>query len=242
MEAMIFAAGLGTRLKEETANKPKALVEVGGKTLLRRAIEKITKAGASQIVVNVHHFPEKVIQFIQENQWEIPVKISDESGLLLETGGGLKKAASLFSGKESILLYNVDVLSNVNLQKMCQVHQKSGTLASLLIRKRESSRYFMFDQEMQLVGWINKKSGEKKISRPESFEAAQEFAFSGIHFVQPEIFEYMPNEERFSIIKLYLELAKSKTIKGLADDSDLWMDVGKPDELALARELFRDYN
>jgi len=242
MEAMIFAAGLGTRLQNETTNKPKALVEVGGKTLLRRAIEKITEAGASQIVINVHHFPEKVIQFIQENQWEIPVNISDESGLLLETGGGLKKAAPLFLGKESILLYNVDILSNVNLQKMYQVHQESGALASLLVRKRESSRYFMFDQEMQLVGWINKKSGEKKISRTESFEAAQEFAFNGIHFVQPEIFDYMPDEERFSIVKLYLELAKSKPIKGLVDDSDLWMDVGKPEELALARELFRDYN
>lgn len=238
MEAMIFAAGLGTRLQNETSDKPKALVEVAGKTLLRRAIEKVSAAGATQIIVNVHHFSDKVCQFIHDHQWPVPVKISDESGLLLETGGGLKKAAPLFSGNETILLYNVDILSSVNLQLMYQQHHKSGALASLLVRKRDTQRYFKFDEEMQLLGWINKQSGEKRISREENFEQASELAFSGIHFVQPEIFDFMPEEERFSIVKLYLELAKTKTIKGIVDDSELWMDVGKPEELEAARKKF----
>lgn len=238
MEAMIFAAGLGTRLQNETADKPKALVEIGGKTLLQRAIEKVTEAGASQIVVNVHHFSELVIQFIQAHQWQVSVNISDESGLLLETGGGLKKAAPLFSGNQPILLYNVDVLSDVNLRDMVEIHIESGALASLLVRSRKTQRYFKFNKEMQLVGWINKQNGEKKISREENFDRATELAFSGIHFVQPEIFNFMPAEERFSIVKLYLELAKTRTIKGIVDDSELWLDVGKPDELETARNMF----
>lgn len=235
---MIFAAGLGTRLQNETADKPKALVEVGGQTLLERAIEKIADAGAERIVVNVHHFAKDVILFIQNKNWKIPVLVSNESELLLETGGGLKKAAPLFSREKPILLYNVDVLSNINLNSLLEKHLNGQALATLAVRKRETDRYFKFDREMQLVGWINKKSGEKKISRAESFETAKEFAFSGIHFVQPEIFEFMPAEKRFSIVKLYLELAKTKILKGVFDQSELWMDVGKPSELEAARRMF----
>lgn len=238
MEAMIFAAGLGTRLQEETTDKPKALVTVGGKTLLERAIIKVAEAGATKVVVNVHHYAEKVIEFIREHNWPVPVTISNESGLLLETGGGLKKAAPLFSGEESILLYNVDILCEADLKNLYHIHLNSGALASLLVRNRDTQRYFKFNEEMQMVGWINRKNGEKKVARKENFEQSSELAFSGIHFIQPEIFQYMPDEERFSIVKLYLELAKSKTIKGILDDSDLWMDVGKPEELEAARKKF----
>lgn len=239
MEAMIFAAGLGTRLQDETVDKPKALVEVGGLTLLQRAIEKITRAGATRIVVNAHHFADLVNQFTESKRWEVPVFISDESELLLETGGGLKKAAPFFSGKDPILLYNVDVLTSINLKLLCKKHLESGALATLAVRKRETQRYFKFDNEMQLVGWINKQNGDKKISKIENFENAQEFAFSGIHFVQPQIFEYMFPEERFSIVELYLELAKTRQIKGIYDQSELWMDVGKPSELEAARKKFK---
>lgn len=240
MEAMIFAAGLGTRLKDETGDKPKALVEVGGKTLLQRAIETTIAAGASQIVVNVHHFAEQVTQFIADRSWVVPVLVSDESGLLLETGGGLKKAKSLFSGKETILLYNVDILCNVDLELVYKIHSESGALATLLVRQRKTMRYFKFNTEMQLIGWINKSNGAQKISRDKDFEQACEFAFSGIHFIQPELFNYMPPEDRFPIIQLYLELAKTKTIKGFVDHSDLWMDVGKPAELTAARKMFEE--
>jgi len=238
MEAMLFAAGLGTRLLGETSDKPKALVDVGGKPLLQRAIEKLSASGVSKIVVNVHHFAPQVIDFIKGKKWEVPVFISDESDQLLETGGGLKKAGPLFSGKEPILIYNVDILSNIDLQKLESTHLASGNLVTLVVRKRESQRYFKFDAEMQLAGWVNKKSGETKISRPDVFEDAKELAFSGIHIVQPEILKYMPEEDRFSIINVYLELAKTQKIKGYLDTSELWMDVGKPAELEAARRQF----
>ena len=239
MQAMIFAAGLGTRLKDETADKPKALVEVGGKPLLQHAIEKLSAEGATRIVVNVHHFAPQVIDFINSKSWSVPVLISDESDKLLETGGGLKFASKLFVAGEPILIYNVDILSNINLHDVLAQHTQSNAIATLVVRQRETQRYFRFDAEHNLVGWINKKTGETKISRPENFQEATEMAFSGIHIVEPEIFDFMPEEDRFSIVQVYLELAKTKNIKGYFDTSELWMDVGKPAQLEEARELFR---
>lgn len=238
MEAMIFAAGLGTRLQNETTDKPKALVEVGGQTLLQRAIEKLCETGASTIVVNVHHFSELVIRFIDSKQWQVPVLVSDESGKLLETGGGLKKAAHLFSKNEPVLIYNVDILSNLNLNGLLQKHIETQALVTLVVRERETQRYFKFDNLMQMAGWINKKTGEKKIARPDAFETAKELAFSGIHIVQPELFDLLPDEDRFSIVNVYLELAKTEKILGFVDRSSLWMDVGKPAELEEARKKF----
>ncbi len=238
MKAMIFAAGLGTRLLEETSDKPKALVEIDGKTLLQRAIEKLKNEGVDEIVVNVHHFAGRVIQFLSENDFGIPVHISDESGKLLETGGGLKKAARFFDDKSSVIIYNVDILSNLNIKKLVAEHQKSGVLATLVVRNRTTQRYLKFDNEKRLVGWINKKTGETKVSVAENFNKSVEMAFSGIHIVEPKLFKLMPAEERFPIINLYLELAKTHLIKGYFDDSDLWMDVGKPEQLEEARRLF----
>ncbi len=235
---MIFAAGLGTRLQGETADKPKALVEVGGKPLLQHAIEKLKADGVTKTVVNVHHFSEQVISFIESKDWGIPVFISDESDKLLETGGGLKKAAPFFATNEPVLIYNVDILSNFDLKTLEKEHIKSEALATVVVRNRETQRYFKFDSEKNLVGWLNKKTGETKISRPEEFEKGTEMAFSGIHMVQPDIFKFMPDEDRFSIVKVYLELAKTQRIKGYFDNSDLWIDVGKPAQLEEARKLF----
>ena len=186
----------------------------------------------------MHHFARQVIDFIESHKWEVPVLISDESDQLLETGGGLKKAGPLFSGKAPILIYNVDIISSLDLQQLESVHLASDNLATLVVSERKSQRYFKFDADMQLAGWINKRSGETKISRPEVFDRAKELAFSGIHIVQPEILNYMPPQDRFSIIEVYLELAKTQKIKGFLDTSELWMDVGKPDDLAAARKLF----
>ena len=238
MKAMIFAAGLGTRLLEETSDRPKALVEIGGKTLLQRAIEKLKNEGVSEIVVNVYHFSQLVIDFISETDFGIPIHISDESGKLLDTGGGLKKAAHFFVGSSPIIIYNVDILSNLNLQLLKNEHLNSGAIATLVVRNRTTQRYFKFDNEKRLVGWLNKKTGETKISIPENFKESVEMAFSGIHIVQPKLFELMPAEDKFSITNFYLELAKTHLIKGYFDDSDLWMDVGKPEQLAEARRLF----
>lgn len=238
MKAMIFAAGTGSRLKSETSNKPKALVEVGGKPLLQHAIEKLKESRVTEIVVNVHHFADQIIHFIDENDFDIPIYISDETGKLLETGGGLKKAKHFLEDSSPILIYNVDILSNIDLTEVKSVHQKSGALATLVVRQRKTQRYLKFNEEKQLVGWVNKKNGETKISRPEDFENAKEMAFSGIHFVRAEIFQYMPEMDRFSIIDLYLDLAKTHKIQGYFDSSELWMDVGKPEQLEEAREIF----
>jgi len=236
---MIFAAGLGTRLSNETSGKPKALVDVGGKPLLQRAIEKLKSEGITEIVVNVHHFSELVISFIKENDFGIPIHISDETEKLLDTGGGLKKAAHYFVGDEPILIYNVDILSNLNLQDLVKSHRQSKALVTVAVRIRETQRYYKFDSEMILVGWLNKKTGETKISIPEKYENATAMAYSGFHVIQPEIFSLMPETDRFSVTDFYLELAKTHLIKGFVDDSDLWMDVGKPEQLEEARKLFR---
>lgn len=238
MKAMIFAAGLGSRLKNETTDKPKALVEIGSKTLLQNAIEKLKKESINEIVVNVHHFSDKMIAYIKEHDFNIPIHISDESNKLLDTGGGLKKAEQFFTGTDPVLIYNVDILSNLSLKKFIEYHKSSGALATLVVRNRETQRYLKFDINKRLVGWLNKKTGEKKISIIENFETAVEKAFSGIHVVQPQIFGLMPVSEKFSIIDLYLELAKNHLINGYFDDSDLWMDVGKPEQLEKARQLF----
>ncbi len=238
MKAMVFAAGLGTRLQHETSDRPKALVEIGGKTLLQRTIEKLRNEGIDEIVVNVHHFSEKVKTFIGENNFEIPVHISDESDKLLDTGGGLKKAAPLLIGNDPILIHNVDILSTINLKELIEYHNSLGALATLTVRDRKTERYLKFDSERRLVGWLNKKTGQTKISVPEQFENAIEKTFSGVHVVNPEIFDYMPVNDRFSIIDFYLELSKTQLIKGYFDDSDLWMDVGKPHQLEEARRLF----
>jgi NDP-sugar pyrophosphorylase family protein len=237
MKAMVFAAGLGNRLKDETSLKPKALVEVGGKPLLFHAIEKLKKSGITEIVINVHHFADQVIQYVDSTDFGIKIHISDERDLLLDTGGGLKKAARFLSGSEPILIYNVDILGNIDLNSIKKQHLETGALATLTVRKRATQRYLKFSN-LKLAGWINKKTGETKISLPDVFEDSEEMAFSGIHMVQPEIFNMMPETERFSIIDLYLELAKTQKIMAFYDDSDLWIDVGKPEELETARKIF----
>lgn len=238
MKAMLFAAGLGSRLLTETANKPKALVKIGQKTLLQLAVEKLKEFGITEIVVNVHHFALQISEFFQIHDFGITIHLSDETEKLLETGGGLKKAAPILRGNEPILIYNVDILSNIDLSAVIREHSNSGALATLVVRNRETQRYFKFNHNKQLVGWINKKTGETKISKPEDFSSALEMAFSGIHIIQPYFFNYLPEKDRFSITDLYLELAKTQLIKGYFDESDLWMDVGKPEQLEEARKLF----
>ncbi len=235
---MIFAAGLGTRLKEETSDKPKALVEIGGKPLLQHAVEKLKNEGITEIVVNVHHFSRKIIDFINTSDFGVPVKISDETGRLLNTGGGLKKAAPLLTGDKPVLIYNVDILSDLNLSEVVQDHQRSGALATVVVRNRKTTRYLLFSKEKKLVGWMNKKTGEKKIAVPGEINNAVKMAFSGIHIVNPGIFNLMPPENVFSIIDFYLKLTEKHLIKGYFDESEWWLDVGKPDELIAARQFF----
>lgn len=236
---MLFAAGLGTRLKPETKDKPKALVEIGGKTLLQHAIEKLKNEGISEVVVNVHHFSDLMKSYLKEHNFGIPVTISDETDELLETGGGLKKAAPLLENDEPVVLYNVDILSSINLNDVLEYHNQKNALATLVVRDRETQRYFKFNRERRLVGWINKKNGKTKVSLPCDFGEAVSMAFSGIHVINPEILKLLPDEKRFSITDWYLDLAKNHFIQGYFDNSEMWMDVGKPEQLSKARRLLK---
>ena len=240
MKALLFAAGLGTRLNEYTHDKPKALVNLAGKPLLQHAIEYLKYYGISDITINVFHFAEQVISFIEEkDSFGINIHISDERDQLLDTGGGLKKAGAFLKGDEPILIYNVDVISNLNLNVLLNYHQQQKALATLVVRQRDTNRYLMFDQNLQLSGWKNFSTGEAHVSRIESFANSQPLAFSGIHLIQPELLEMITEEGKFPIIDLYLRLAENQTIKAFVDQSDLWMDLGKPEQLQAAESFFR---
>jgi NDP-sugar pyrophosphorylase family protein len=237
---MIFAAGLGTRLRPLTDTLPKALVRVGGKPLLQWNIEKMIDAGITEIVVNVHHFPELIREFLAENRnFGIDIKISDETETILDTGGGLKKAAPLLAGKEPILVHNVDILSNLNLNQLLEFHASHVSLVTLVVRKRKTDRNFLFDQHMRLTGWINTKNGEIKEPVPGIHLYSEMLAFSGIQIINPEFLQLMTGSGKFSLIDTYLQLAPDYRIIGFEDDSSLWMDVGKPEQLAEA-ERFSD--
>jgi len=227
---MIFAAGLGTRLYPITLNKPKALVEVAGKTLLQLAIEKVSNAGYHELVINVHHFGDQIIDFLKENNdFGLSVKISDERGQLLDTGGGLVKAAPWLEGVEPFLIYNVDVLSDIDLQQFREYHMERGGLATLAVRDRETARYLAFDELMQLSGWKNIKTGDEIVSR--NMQNCSLLAFSGIQLIEPAIFKLINETGSFPLMSLYLRLAAERRIMGYLDNSNLWMDLGKPDQI-----------
>jgi len=241
VKALLFAAGLGTRLKEHTQNRPKALVTLAGKPLLQHAIEHLKSFGISDITINVFHFAEQVISFIAENHsFGVNIHISDEQEQLLDTGGGLKKAGEFLSGDEPILIYNVDVISNLDLNLLLNFHLQELALATLVVRSRETSRYLMFDQNRQLAGWKNFSNNETRISRIDSFEKSEPLAFSGIHIIQPKLLDLITEKGKFPIMDLYLRLAKDHPIKAFIDTSSIWMDLGKPDQLQAAEIFFRN--
>lgn len=234
---MIFAAGLGTRLKPFTENHPKALAVVNRKTLLQRNMEYLQKYGISEFVINVHHFPEQITTFLKQNNYfNSRVSISDETDLLLETGGGLKKAAPLLKGDEPFVVMNVDILTNLDIGRMIDYHKKGNSLATLAVTGRTSSRYFLFNGSNELCGWKNTKTGEEKIVRNEGTLIPK--AFSGIHIIEPRIFDLMKREGKFSMVDLYLELCNYQSIRGYDHTSDILIDVGKPEAVTEAETLF----
>jgi len=230
MKAMIFAAGLGTRLYPFTLDRPKALVEVAGKTLLQLAIEKVSSYGYNELVINIHHFGSQIIEFLEKNNnFGLDIVISDERDQLLETGGGILKAAPYLDGDEPFLVYNVDVLSDIDLSLFRKYHKERGGLATLVVRDRKTARYLAFDEAMQLAGWKNIKTGEVIASR--NMQNAQMLAYSGIQLINPAIFKLITETGNFPLIPLYLRLASHHQIIGYNDHSSLWMDLGKPDQL-----------
>lgn len=236
MKAMIFAAGLGTRFKPWTNQHPKALALVNGKSLLQRNIEYLQNYGVREVIVNVHHFSEQIIEAIDKNKgWGSTITISDETTEVLETGGGLKKAAWYFNSGPFFVI-NADVLTNLNLDTMMDFHQQYQPLATLAVTNRESSRNFLFDDENNLCGWKNLKTGEEKISRQKQNLIPK--AFSTVHIIEPKIFPLISRNGKFSIVDSYLEIAKTHTIKGFDHSGSKFIDVGKPESVATAEKLF----
>ena len=235
MKAMIFAAGLGTRLYPLTLHKPKALVEIAGKTLLQMAIEKVSQAGYHDLVINIHHFGDQIIEYLEKNNnFGLNIIISVERDQLLDTGGGILKAAPWLNGDEPFLVYNVDVLSNIDLQLFRKYHIEQGGLVTLAVRDRSTARYLAFDDAMQLSGWRNIKTNDEIASR--SMLNCRLLAFSGIQLIEPAIFKLITETGSFPLIPLYLRLAAKHRIMGYNDESSLWMDLGKPSQIKEAEK------
>ena len=264
-QAMIFAAGLGTRLKPLTDTKPKALIPVGGETLLGRTIGRLMTFGYQDFVVNVHHFARDIEAFVAQQDYAKLVRFSDETEMLLETGGGLKKAAPLFDPNEPILIHNVDILDNVDYNWFANQHQADED-AVLLVSRRQTKRYLLFDNGMRLMGWINRETGEIKSPFPWLREAdltiddslqvqsnyncplstvhspLYAFAFSGIHSFSPRLFPLMDRfPDKFSIIDFYLSVCHRSKIVGLVKNDLEMIDVGKLDSLQAAEAFVKEH-
>ena len=233
---MLFAAGLGTRLRPITDSRPKALAEVAGKTLLEWNIRYLQQAGIRDVVINVHHFAEMVIDILDKNQgFGSSITISDEKEEILETGGGVKKALMYFEDVEDFVVMNVDILTDLDLYEMIATHEESGADATLAVMRRDTTRYLLFDEQRELCGWRNIKTGEERA--PKNVDNAYPLAFSGIQIMSPQIFEDSALKGKFSLIDLYLEQCTRKKIMGYDHSENLFLDVGKPESLAQAAVL-----
>jgi NDP-sugar pyrophosphorylase family protein len=234
---MIFAAGLGTRLRPLTNHLPKALVPVDGHPLLEIAIRRLIHYGFREIIINVHHFAEQIEAFLQERQnFGVDIILSHEKERPLETGGGLKKVQALLEDAP-FLVINADVITDLDLDAFCRFHRHHRGLASLAIRQRQTTRYLLFDDQRQLVGWRNARTGAEKMARPDA-RFAFPFGFSGVQAIDPQIFSFMPtDQEVFSIIEVYLKAARTESIFGYPHSEDIWLDVGKPEQLAAASKV-----
>ena len=226
---MIFAAGLGTRLRPLTDKIPKALVPIAGKPLLEHVILKLKAAGFDEIIINIHHFPTQIIDFLKEkNNFGIRIEVSNEQAMLLDTGGGIRNAAWFFDDGNPFLVHNVDILSNVNLKALYNEHTQQNSLATLVVSKRDTFRYLLFDEDKRLCGWINEKTGEAKPTHFTDISGYNKFAFAGIQMLSPRIFNIMENlEPKFPIMDFYLSNVRNQIIKGYTPTDFKMMDVGK---------------
>ena len=237
MKAMIFSAGLGTRFKPWTDHHPKALALVHGKPLLQWNIEYLQRFGINDIIVNVHHFAEQVTDAIRENDgWGSRVRISDEQDLLLDTGGGLLKAKSLFTPGERFVTCNVDILTDLDILQMMQDHLVNQPLISFGVTDRKTSRYLLFDDRQRLCGWRNASTGEEIIARPS--DVLVQKAYSCVVIFEYDIFNHIELTGKFSLIDLYLKLAGNQEIRGFDHSGGRWVDVGRPESVAIAEQLF----
>jgi len=245
MKAMILAAGLGTRLRPLTDNRPKALVEVAGRTLLEMALSRLRAFDVREVIINVHHFPDMILAFLKENNdFGMHIDISRED-VLLDTGGGLKKAAWFFlqdaaRSDEPFILHNVDVVSTVDLRRMLRFHLEKQALATLMVQNRQTSRYLLFDEQAMLCG--RRSGSDQKTELVRSTQQFQPLAFSGIHVISPRLLAMMTEEGVFSIITSYLRLAaQGEKILAFRADEYYWRDLGSPDSILQAAEDLRQH-
>jgi NDP-sugar pyrophosphorylase family protein len=236
---MVLAAGLGTRLRPLTDNRPKALVEVGGRTLLEIALARLASFGIREVIVNVHHFADMIVDYLKANKnFGMRIEISREDEVLLDTGGGLKKAAHFFLQKsqppeEPFILHNVDIISTIDLRRMAEFHSENHALATLAVQERPTSRYLLFDEQLQLCGRKSGRDGQAELVRSSSHPKA--LAFSGIHVISPRLFSLMTEEGVFSIIAPYLRLAaQGEKIIAFRSDEYQWRDLGRLDDVTQA--------
>lgn len=243
MKAMIFAAGLGTRLRPLTSDRPKALVEIGGKTMLERVINRLAEAGFDDITINVHHFAHKIIEFLEaRGNFGLNIHISDERDMLLDTGGGILKARRFLDGDQPFLVHNADILTDIDLRAMYRSHVESGALATVLVKDRITSRYFVLDGDYRLQGWINKSTGETRPPHLTCRHGMREMAFGGIHVISTSIFDelerYSQGQPKFSTTPFYVDLCHRHIIKGYVQETPYkWLDIGKPESLKEAEEM-----
>jgi NDP-sugar pyrophosphorylase family protein len=242
MKAMILAAGLGTRLRPLTDHIPKALIKIGGTPLLEFAIKKLYHFGFEDIIINVHHYPDMIINFLESNNnFGANISISDERDMLLDTGGGLKKASPFFTESEPFLIYNSDIITDLNLMELYNYHLKQNAICTLAVRERETSRYFIFDENNALCGWWNKTTGEKKSVRwsDSGFKA---MAFSGIQIIDPVALNLFPDKNVFSLVEYYLLIAHNHKVESFDHTQTRWVDIGKPETLKQMQSIrLEDY-
>lgn len=251
MKAMIFAAGLGTRLRPLTNDRPKAMVEIAGKPMLQHVIERVAAAGFDDITINIHHFGQTIIDFLEQNgNFGLNIHISDERGLLLDTGGGILKARQWLDGDEPFLVHNTDIISTLDLKAFYDYHVQHDALATILVKERVTQRYFLFDENDRLWAWTNKATGEMKPD-PMKLQGLnlKELAFGGMHVISPWIFPELERyhrkngEDKFSIVPFYIKQCSHHLIQGYQPDEDYqWLDIGKPETLAQAQELLSPFN
>ncbi|MCD4793114.1 MAG: nucleotidyltransferase family protein [Bacteroidales bacterium] len=236
MKVMIFAAGLGTRLKPLTDNKPKALVELNGKPVLEHLILRLKKQGFNDLVINVHHFADQIESFLKKNNnFNANIEISDERKQLLETGGGLLKAKRFLESSEIFIIHNVDIFCDIDLNKLIEEHRKNDATATLVVQKRDSSRKLLFDETNALCQWKNYQTNETKEVRKANGKL-QPWSFSGIHIINSSIFKFIIEKSKFSIIDLYLRLAEDHKISAFETKHNYWFDLGKPENILEAEK------
>ena len=230
MKGMILAAGIGSRLKPLTDKTPKALVKVGEFTMLDLAIAYLSKHGVDEIILNVHHLADQLMEYVAQKRWlGYNISISDETAELMNTGGGLQKASVFFEGETDFVLMAVDILTNLDLTQMLKQHRASGALVTLAVKERKTSRDLLFDSEGNLAGWKHNESGEVKSVKGR--DSKKGLGFSGIHIISTEIFKLIEETGAFSIVDLYLRLAEKQEIKCFEHSGDKWLEFGRADSI-----------